>query len=196
MKSTAPHYLLFSESQSETNEAPGGCWRFVLECVDGAGRIEVADNEPGVTGERLQLLAVVRGLEALEQPSRVTLITASRYVGRGIRNGLAAWRDNDWVWERFGELVPIKNRDLWRRVDRAMKFHHVECRVWQFGSELADDRQTVKTATLVRQPAYAGLAARQKSNLRSTTRGQWENWTRAIGQRLNSFRFGRAYGCA
>jgi ribonuclease HI len=78
----------------------------------------------------LQLLAVVRGLEALEQPSRVTLITHSRYVDRGIRNGIAVWRHNDWQWERFGEFAPVKNRDLWKRVDRAMRFHKVHCRVW------------------------------------------------------------------
>ena len=78
--------------------------------------------------ERLDLLAVVRGLEALDQPSRVTLVTASGYVHRGLRFGLPAWRQNGWQWERYGQMVPIKNRDLWQRVDRALEFHEVAFR--------------------------------------------------------------------
>ena len=135
MSNAAPHYLLLSETQTDPDHLAGR-WRFVLEELDGTGRIEAADVEPGVRGERLQLLAVVRGLEALEQPSRVKLITPSRYVGRGIRNSLATWRENDWHWERFGEMTPIKNSDLWRRVDRASRFHQIDCRVWNFGRVL------------------------------------------------------------
>ena len=87
---------------------------------------------PNAQGERLELLAVVRGLEALEQPSRVTLVTPSKYVNRGLTYGLAEWRANDWQWEHFGEMVPVKNRDLWQRVDRALAYHQLECRTWRF----------------------------------------------------------------
>jgi ribonuclease HI len=132
MNTTAPHYLLFTEAKRVSEPSVGGRWRFILEQIGCAARIEEADLEPGVTGERLQLLAVVRGLEALEQESRVTLITSSKYVGRGIRRGLTQWRRNDWKWERFGILTLIKNHDLWQRIDRAMQFHHINCRVWQF----------------------------------------------------------------
>jgi len=68
----------------------------------------------------------------LEQPSQVTLLTDSRYVSQGIAHGLTEWRSNDWCWERFGELTPVKNRDLWQRVDRALRFHRVDCRTWRF----------------------------------------------------------------
>ncbi len=130
-----PHYFLFSESRnSPRDDRTSGEWRFVLESVDGTGKLEVVDQEPLVAGERLELLAVVRGLEALDQPSRVTLITPSRYVSRGLRHGLQAWRENDWQWERFGQMTPIKNGDLWQRIDRAMDFHQVECRYWRFDS--------------------------------------------------------------
>lgn len=107
MRSTAPHYLLMSETRTVEEKPDSGRWRFVLEQIDGTNRIEVTDEEPHVRGERLQLLAVLRGLEALEQPSRVTLVTPSRYVGKGLRNGLDVWRDNGWCWERFGEMTPI-----------------------------------------------------------------------------------------
>jgi len=104
----------------------------------------VADQEPEVQGERLELLTVVRGLEALDQPSRVTLMTSSKYVREGIRYGLSEWQSNGWCWESFGEMVPVKNRDLWQRIDRAMRFHEVDCRTWRLdppheGNPLRED---------------------------------------------------------
>ena len=133
MKQTAPHFLLLTQAQSNPDpHGRGGIWRFVLEQIGSTIRIEVSEEEPGVWGERLQLLAVVRGLEALEQTSRVTLITPSRFVGNGIRRGLAQWRNNGWQWERFEEQAPIKHCDLWKRVDHALQFHQVNCRIWDF----------------------------------------------------------------
>lgn len=133
MKKTAPHYLLFTEAKlsSQTNGL-GNRWRFVLEEIGTSNRFEEADEEPGIHGERLQLLAVVRGLEALDQPSRVTLITPSKHVGRGIRRSLTHWRENNWQWERFGVMAPVKDHDLWMRIDRAMQIHQINCRIWQF----------------------------------------------------------------
>ncbi len=129
MKVATPHYLLFSESCRQDEQ---GQWRFVLQSDDGAKQLEATDTEPDVGGDRLELLAVVRGLEALEQPSRVTLVTPSKYVNRGLAFGLEDWRENNWEWEHYGEMVPVKNRDLWQRVDRALQFHELECRVWRF----------------------------------------------------------------
>ncbi|MEX0677216.1 MAG: RNase H family protein [Pirellulales bacterium] len=129
MKAATPHYLLFSESRRQREQ---GQWRFVLQSVDGSQQFEAADDEPDVAGERLELLAVVRGLEALEQPSRVTLVTPSKYVNRGLTYGLDEWRANDWQWEHYGEMVPVKNRDLWQRVDRALLYHQLDCRTWRF----------------------------------------------------------------
>jgi ribonuclease HI len=124
-------------------------WRFVLEALDGSARLEAADEEPDVEPDRLELWAVVRGLEALNQPTRVTLVTPSRYVSRGFRFGLKEWRENDWQWERFGEMAPVKNGDLWRRVDRAMRFHKVECRTWRFDSPETHPR--VRTPAMKRR---------------------------------------------
>ena len=128
MNASTPHYTLFSTF--DTHHQPGR-WRFVLRVADGSARLEAEDAEPDAHGERLELLAVVRGLEALDQPSRVTLMTPSPYVREGIRYGLAEWRKNGWRWEFFGQLVPVKNCDLWQRVDTALRFHQVECRTWR-----------------------------------------------------------------
>ncbi|MDG1875127.1 MAG: hypothetical protein P8J27_14535 [Mariniblastus sp.] len=133
MKNTAPHYLLFTEAKSTSHShGIGNRWRFVLEEIGTSNRFEEADEEPGVYGERLQLFAAVRGLEAIEQPSRVTLITSSKHVGRGIRRSLTLWKENDWQWERFGVMALIKDHDLWKRIDMAMEIHQINCRVWQF----------------------------------------------------------------
>ena len=86
-----------------------------------------ADVEPDVWGERLDLLTVVRALESLDQPSRVTLVGCTRYVEQGIQYGLAEWRDNGWRWEYFGQMVPVRDADLWQRMDQILQFHRVEC---------------------------------------------------------------------
>jgi ribonuclease HI len=129
-----PHYVLYSEAGAMANAA--SCWRFVLQSVDGGNSLVASDEEPGTSGNRLELLAVVRALEALDQPSRVTLLTRSRYVSRGIRQGLSQWRERKWRWERFGKLVPIRDQDLWQRVDRALEFHHVQCCASPFEGEV------------------------------------------------------------
>src|SRR5262245_42574417 len=94
------HYLLFAEAATACGEQ--GVWRFVLDGVGTTFRLCVTEVEAVACSERLELLAVVRGLEALDEPSQVTLVTKSRYVSRGLRRGLAEWRANDWQWERFG----------------------------------------------------------------------------------------------
>ena len=157
MKTTAPHYLLFTEAKHVSGPTAGGRWRFVLEQIGTAFRIDEADIETNVRGERLQLLAVVRGLEALEQRSRVTLITPSKYVGRGIRNSLSQWRKNDWKWERFGILTLVKNHDLWQRIDQAMRIHEINCRIWQFDPPLV--RTQVAHESDESEPGEIGLAS-------------------------------------
>ena len=163
MSGQTPHYLLFSDSGRRTDSVAGrmGTWRFVLEDVNGSSVVEAADAEPGAWGERLELLAVVRGLEALNQPSRVTLVTPSRYVDRGLRHGLQEWRNNQWRWERFGKLVPVKNRDLWQRVDRALHYHRVECRRYAFEASYDDfsERNESKSVHAVRTGSRGNRAS-------------------------------------
>ena len=125
MSAPQPHFLLYSTVEPENEQ---GQWKFVLQAADGSATLEAEDSEPEIHGERLELLAVVRGLEALDQPSRVTLMTSSRYVNRGLTYGLEEWRHNDWTWESFGEMVPVKNQDLWQRLDHALQFHRLDVR--------------------------------------------------------------------
>ncbi|MDC0934692.1 hypothetical protein OAS39_00290 [Pirellulales bacterium] len=138
MPSESSHYLLFAEASTDSPRVADarGQWRFVLETIDSQSKFAASDEEPTTCQERLELLAVVRGLESLDGPARVTLVTKSRYVSRGLKRGLAEWRRNGWRWERFGTLAPVRDADLWQRVDRALKFHEVECRLWKFSAGL------------------------------------------------------------
>jgi len=143
MTSNSPHYLLFSEASRDRCSLP--TWRFVLQNVESQRRFAATDSEPCDCGERLELLAVVRGLEALDGPARVTLVTKSRYVSRGIKKGLAEWRANHWKWERFGRIVPVRDHDLWQRVDRALQFHTITCQAWQFDTVEVEPAKTNET---------------------------------------------------
>ncbi len=140
-----PHFLLFCDAHVSSRGAAdnlptGGRWHFVLERIDVTERLEAADSERAVPRDRLSLLAVVRGLEALEQPSAVTLVTTSRYVSRGLRYGLSEWREADYSWEHFGVQKPIRNADLWQRIDCALNFHEIDCRLLESSQALAVER--------------------------------------------------------
>lgn len=127
MQASGPHYLLYAEA---TADSPRTRWKFMLQSVGSEDCFTTADHEPEASNSRLELLAVVRGLESLDGPSRITLVTRSRYVSRGIRRQLNHWREKGWHWERFGRLVPIRDHDLWKRVDRALQFHQIQCITW------------------------------------------------------------------
>src|SRR5262245_28016480 len=162
MSVAAPHFLLHAETTVSTGGRDAqGQWRFVLREPAGQTALEAADEEPLASPERLELLAIIRGLEALDQPSRVTLVAASRSVEAGLKFGLANWRTSDWQWERYGQLTAVKNADLWQRLDRLLEIHRVDCRPSR--GKAADDlaapaRRQLGSGRRLRidQPAAAG----------------------------------------
>ena len=124
-------YRLYCES-SEKNP---GYWRFLLTAPEQAYRLEVSDFEPEMDVERSQLLAILRGLEAIAHRAEVTLVTSSRYAQQGIRHGLSQWEASNWSWEHFGQMVPIKHGDLWRRINHVLKYHCLAGVEWNPCSE-------------------------------------------------------------
>lgn len=150
MSGSVPKYVLISSADPGPNR---GRWRFVLRQADGAPRLVAEGVEPGVCGDRLHLLTVVRGLEALDEPSDVTLVTPSSYVREGIRHGLSEWRTNGWRWECFGRMVQVKNLDLWQRVDRAMQFHRIDCRTYRFDPPHYEGSASSPTCSAAQQPS-------------------------------------------
>lgn len=175
-KPERPHFLLFSatEPQAEGSRGPdaGGRWRFQLESLDGSATFGAADREPAMDAARLELLAVVRGLEALDGPCRVTLVTPSRYVRRGIRFGLRGWRESDWCWEAFGRMQRVPNADLWRRIDTALTIHDVRCRAWQFAAAPAKTPLLTAGSTARHGQRHRGIGS-----LMALWKGIYHRWS-------------------
>lgn len=161
MATFKPHYLLFCDGcllpSGALHTEARGRWRFVLEDIVTGIKTEASDCEPSDHVDRTSLLAVTRGLEALEQPSRVTLVTTSRYVARGLQYGLVEWREHDYCWEHFGSIQPIRNADLWRRVDVALRFHEVQCRWMSQESPAKEDSLQVAVKPLSIAPTEGVL---------------------------------------
>lgn len=186
LRDSRPHFLLLADAQES------GRWQFSIEPLDDGEAVEVSDIEPELTGERLELLTVVRGLEALDQPSRVTLVTSSRYVARGIRYDMDAWRRESWQWERFGRMVPIKNSDLWRRLDTAMSVHDVRCKHYRMDNahdDVASDQPFEREAgshaprrKIVNKPHFAVSTAHAPTSLSTKDRASRAPGTREVGQ--------------
>ncbi len=119
-----PDVLLFSDGACSGNPGPGG-WAFILRHPASGKELVQSGAEADTTNNRMELTAVIRGLEALRRRSRVTIITDSQYVGKGFSEWLPNWRANGWKRKVQGRLVPIKNDDLWRRLAELLDKHEV-----------------------------------------------------------------------
>ena len=80
-------------------------------------------GEPQTTNNRMELTAIIKGLEALTRPCRVRVVTDSQYVKQGITQWILRWRRNGW---QTADEQPVKNRDLWERLDALLERHQVE----------------------------------------------------------------------
>jgi ribonuclease HI len=108
------------------NPGPGG-WGAILS-YDGHEKL-LSGAEADTTNNRMELLAAIQGLEALKRRCRVRLVTDSQYVRNGITQWMANWKRNDW---RTASRKPVKNADLWERLDAAASRHDVDW-VWVRG---------------------------------------------------------------
>ena len=111
---------IFTDGACSGNPGPGG-WGIVLR-YRGHER-ELKGGEPETTNNRMELMAAIRGLEALTRPSRVRLHTDSRYLKDGISTWIKTWKANGW---RTADRKPVKNVDLWQHLDRALTGHEVK----------------------------------------------------------------------
>lgn len=115
-------YLLVCHAKSLS--LTEGIWCFNLETLAGESLVEAEDTEEGDLN-RLSLLAAVRGLEAVDGRSIVSLISNNRYLIRSLDSALPRWRENDFVWDHYGRKIAVQNADLWRRIDRTLSIHEV-----------------------------------------------------------------------
>jgi ribonuclease HI len=114
-----PLVEIFTDGACSGNPGPGG-WAAILR--SGPHVKEIFGGELSTTNNRMELMATIRGLEALKKPSAVTLYTDSRYVMDGATRWLPRWQMNGW---RTSAKAPVKNDDLWRALDTALRRHRV-----------------------------------------------------------------------
>jgi ribonuclease HI len=113
---------LFADGACSGNPGPGG-WAFVLRHVASGKEKEASGSERETTNNRMEMTAVIRGLEALKRPTAVELLTDSTYVGKGVSEWLPKWKANGWRRREGGRFQPIKNEDLWRQLDELLERH-------------------------------------------------------------------------
>jgi homoserine kinase type II len=118
--SAKPAVVVYTDGACARNPGPGG-WGAIL--VSGSHRKELAGGEPGTTNNRMELMAAISALEALSQPSRVDLHTDSEYVQKGISSWIDGWKRKGW---RTAAGSPVKNVELWQRLDAARQRHDVK----------------------------------------------------------------------
>jgi ribonuclease HI len=111
---------IFTDGACRGNPGPGG-WGAVLRY--GEHERELHGGEGPTTNNRMELLAAIMALETLKRPCEVRLHTDSTYVRNGITSWIAKWKRNGW---RTAAKEPVKNADLWQRLDQAAGRHQVE----------------------------------------------------------------------
>lgn len=111
---------IYTDGACSGNPGPGG-WGALLRYGD--SEKELYGGAAGTTNNRMELMAAIAALEALKRPSRVRLTTDSTYVKNGITQWLPNWKRRNW---RTAGKKPVKNADLWRRLEAAMAPHQVE----------------------------------------------------------------------
>lgn len=121
---TVPHVILFTDGACHGNPGPGG-WAFILRHPQSGRELVCSGAEAETTNNRMELTAVVKGLEALKRPSYVELVTDSVYVGKGITEWLPKWKAQGWRRREGKRWAGIKNEDLWRRLDELLARHKV-----------------------------------------------------------------------
>ena len=111
--------VIHTDGACSGNPGPGG-WGVVMRF--GPELREILGGEAQTTNNRMELTAAIKALEALERPSEVDLYTDSQYVKSGITEWMPKWKKNGW---RTADRKPVKNVDLWQRLDAAAGRHEV-----------------------------------------------------------------------
>jgi ribonuclease HI len=115
-----PEVEIFTDGACSGNPGPGG-WGAILRI--GTREKELSGGDPATTNNRMELMAAIAGLEALQRPCKVGLFTDSTYVRDGVTKWIKGWKKNGW---KTADKKPVKNIDLWQRLDAAQAAHKVD----------------------------------------------------------------------
>ena len=135
---------IFTDGACSGNPGPGG-WGTILRYR--AEQRELSGGEPETTNNRMELMAAIAGLEALKRASKVQITTDSTYVKDGITRWIHGWKKNGW---KTAAKKPVKNQDLWQRLDAALASHEVE---WHWVRGHAGHPENERADALARQAA-------------------------------------------
>lgn len=136
---------IYTDGACRGNPGPGGWGAVLIYSSETAGqaeqRKELWGGENPTTNNRMELMAAIKALEALNRPCELTLYTDSQYVRKGITEWIANWKKRGW---KTAAKKPVKNADLWQLLDEQVQRHAV---TWQWvkghsgnpGNELADE---------------------------------------------------------
>ncbi|OCX61631.1 ribonuclease HI [Thioclava sp. SK-1] len=119
-----PKLIAYTDGACSGNPGPGG-WGALLRAMDGEVVLkqrELKGGEPDTTNNRMELLAAISALDALEKPATLTIVTDSAYVKNGVTSWIHGWKRNGW---KTSAKKPVKNVDLWQRLDEAQARHQV-----------------------------------------------------------------------
>ncbi len=117
-----PQVVIHTDGACRGNPGPGG-WGAVLQ--SGKNHKELCGGELDTTNNRMELMGAIQALEALNRPCRVELHTDSQYVMKGITQWISGWKARGW---KTADKSPVKNVDLWQRLDAARQRHTVDWR--------------------------------------------------------------------
>jgi ribonuclease HI len=142
-----PDLFAFTDGACSGNPGPGG-WGALLQAKDGETIVkerELHGGEPDTTNNRMELLAAIAALEALDRPARITIVTDSAYVKNGVTSWIHGWKRNGW---KTATNKPVKNDELWRRLDAAQTRHQV---TWQWVKGHAGHPENERADALARK---------------------------------------------
>ncbi|MDH3667351.1 MAG: ribonuclease HI [Paracoccaceae bacterium] len=141
-----PELFAFTDGACSGNPGPGG-WGVVLEAREGETLIksrELSGGEAETTNNRMELMAAIMALEVLERASILTVVTDSVYLKDGITGWIHGWKKNGW---KTAAKKPVKNDDLWQRLDAAQARHDV---TWEWIKGHAGHEQNERADKLAR----------------------------------------------
>jgi ribonuclease HI len=119
-----PEIHAWTDGACSGNPGPGG-WGVLMRAMDGATILkerELKGGEADTTNNRMELLAAINALETLTRPTNITIITDSAYVKNGVTSWIHGWKRNGW---KTSNKKPVKNVDLWQRIEAAQDTHAV-----------------------------------------------------------------------
>ena len=117
-----PGVVIYTDGACSGNPGPGG-WGAILTM--GAHEKEICGGEPDTTNNRMEMMAAIQALESLNKPCKVELHTDSQYVKNGVTTWIHGWKKRGW---KTADNKPVKNEDLWKRLDQARLRHEVDWR--------------------------------------------------------------------